>query len=87
MPLSFTMKNRLSCILHDYQQMNDLNEYTDSHISHCTFMLCVKPYDEVLNYLMPYKLDLQLAIDFHRDTRGDYPKNTYNKLGRIIEQL
>jgi len=87
MPLSFTMKNRLSSILHDYQQMNELNNYTDSHISHCTFLLCTKPYNEVLNYLVPYKFDIQLAIDYHKQNVQDYPTNTYNKLTKIIQQM
>jgi len=81
------MKTRLSQILYSYQDNNDLNEYTDSHISHCTFLLCDKPYDEVLNYLMPYKLDIQLAIDFHKNQVGEFPTNTYNRLGRLITQL
>ena len=85
--LTFTMKNRLSQILYSYQDNNDLNEYTDSHIDHCSFLLCDKPYDEVLNYLMPYKLDIQLAIEYHKTQEREVPTNTYNRLGRLIDQL
>jgi len=85
--LTFTMKNRLSQILYSYQDNNDLNEFTDNHINQCTFLLCDKPFDQVLGYLRPYKLDIQLAIDYHKNQVSEFPKNTYNRLGRLIEQL
>ena len=85
--LSFTMKNRLSSIMHDYQDKNDLNDYTNNHISHITYLLSMKPYKDAVFWLGPYKLDIQLAIDFHKEHVGDFPKNTYSKLTKIFEQF
>ena len=82
--LTHNMRTRLSCILYDYQTENELNAYTDDHINHCTFILNRR---EVITHLSPYKLDIQLAIDYHKEHVRDFPKNTYNKLTKIIEEL
>ena len=84
-PLTFNMKTRLSCILYAYMRMNELNEFTQSHLDHATFVLSIRPNE--LYRLAQYKFDIQLAIDFHRDNCGKYPKNTYTKLHKIINSL
>ena len=83
--LTYSMKTRLSRILYAYMRMNELNEFTKSHIDHATFLLCIKPKEPHL--ISPYKFDIQLALDFHRDNCGEYPKNTYTKLQKFIYTL
>ena len=83
--LSFEMKKRLTQILYGYMRMNELNEFTESHLYHATFLLSSYPND--LYRIAPYKFDIQLAIDFHKDNSGKYPKNTYTKLHKIINSL
>jgi len=73
--------------MHDYQEMNELNDYTNNHINQITYLLCMKPYKDAVFWLSPYKFDIQLAINYHKENVRDYPKNTYSKLRRIIEQL
>ena len=85
--LTYLMADRLTKILCNYQNNNELNEFTNNHISDCIEILNDNLSNQALYYLRPYKLDVQLAIDYNKTQVGEFPKNTYNRLWRLIERL
>lgn len=83
------MALKLKQILYDYEEHADLNESTLDHVANLQYYVKFTEHSEDLQHceIAQYKTELLIALDYHQQKIGSFPKNTYTIIRKATNAI